>query len=76
MKKETEYTFLCFAISQLSAGQQKTFFDDIGTVCTSEQIDALKIGTAYMHLISDSAYREIVKREMAEQLYKDFTEQK
>ena len=76
MKKETEYTFLCLAISQLSADQQKTFFDEISTVCTTEQINALKTGTAYMHLISDSKYREIVKRDMAMQLYTDFTEQK
>ena len=76
MKAETEYTFLCFAISQLSAEQQNAFFDDISTLCTTEQIAALKTGTAYMHLLSDSKYREIVKREMAEQLYKDFTEQK
>lgn len=60
------------AISNLTAEQQKEFFNELSGKLTEKEIEAIQIVSAYIGWLSDPRKEKAIKTAMAQELYNEF----
>ena len=61
-----------FNIKNLSTEQQEKLYKKMESICTDEEIKALKVGVAYLRMLSDPKLKEAMMEAMANDLYARF----
>lgn len=72
-KEEFNEYELMLTISQMTVEQQNEFFTAIESIATKDEINAMKVASAYFGLLENKAKRDAMKDALAQQLYREFT---
>lgn len=63
-------------VHKLGERQQEEFFEALKTMASGEEIKALRVMVAYFKLMSNAEYRAAMKTAMAQQMYKEFNDER
>ena len=65
-----------FMAADLNAEEEAEFFEQISTVCSFDEMQALKIGIAYFRLLKYPELKQAMKAAISEELFRAFNLQK
>ena len=74
--EKLNYETFCFTVASLNGEQLDDFFKVAESICTAEELKALKIGVSYFRLLRFPKLGKAIKETLAETLYKEFNELK